>query len=71
PHGSVNRKLLVENDPNLCLKCHAQTQGSGVGRGEIYIGKVPHTTLLRQGNCSTSGCHSSVHGSNIDPKLRY
>src|SRR6266446_7407595 len=24
PHGSMNRKLLVESDANLCLKCHAQ-----------------------------------------------
>lgn len=71
PHGSINRKMLVESDSNLCLKCHAQVQGPGVARGEIYIGKVPHTALLRQGTCWTAGCHSSVHGSNIESKMRY
>ncbi len=71
PHGSMNRKMLTENDPNLCLKCHAQVVGGGVARGEVYIGKVPHTALLRQGTCWTAGCHSSIHGSNIDPKMRY
>ena len=69
PHGSINRKMLVESDSNLCLKCHAQVQGAS--RGEIYFGSVPHTAFLRQGGCWTASCHSSVHGSNIDAKLRY
>jgi predicted CXXCH cytochrome family protein len=69
PHGSINRKMLTESDANLCLKCHAQVQGAG--RGEIYIGSVPHTDLLRQGTCWTAGCHSSVHGSNIEGLRRY
>lgn len=68
PHGSINRKLLVEADSNLCLKCHAQTPGAG---GQVYIGKVPHADLLRRGTCWTSGCHSSVHGSNIESLMRY
>jgi DmsE family decaheme c-type cytochrome len=71
PHGSMNRKLLTENDPNLCLKCHAQMQGSAVPSGEMYIGKVPHSQLLRQGTCWTSGCHTAVHGSNINPRMFY
>ena len=69
PHGSINRKLLTENDPNLCLKCHAQVPS--VARGELFIGKVQHSDYLRQGTCWTSGCHSSIHGSNIDAKMRY
>ena len=71
PHGSINAKMLVEADPNLCLKCHAQEQGLGVHPGEIYIGKVPHTAFLRQGTCWNAGCHTAVHGSNMDRILRY
>ncbi|MEO6035713.1 MAG: cytochrome c3 family protein [Verrucomicrobiota bacterium] len=68
PHGSINRKLLAQNDSNLCLRCHAQVQGRG---GNVTIGKVPHTDLLSRGTCWTSGCHSSIHGSNIESLMRY
>jgi predicted CXXCH cytochrome family protein len=71
PHGSINRKLLVASDPNLCLRCHAQVQGPGVGSSEIYIGKVSHTVFLRQGTCWSAGCHTAVHGSNINPRMLY
>jgi predicted CXXCH cytochrome family protein len=69
PHGSVNRKLLVESDSNLCLKCHAQVQHSSTG--EIYIGLTPHSAHIRQGACWTSGCHTAVHGSNVHPRMLY
>jgi predicted CXXCH cytochrome family protein len=69
PHGSINRKLLVESDPNLCLKCHAQVQRGPTG--QIYIGYVDHTQLLRQGACWTSGCHTAIHGSNVHPRMLY
>jgi hypothetical protein len=23
------------------------------------------------GTCWTSGCHTAIHGSNVDPRLRY
>lgn len=71
PHGSINAKMLVERDVNLCLKCHAQVQDPLVGSGNIYIGKADHTTFLRQGTCWTSGCHTAIHGSNIDRYLRF
>jgi predicted CXXCH cytochrome family protein len=70
PHGSINSKLLVQADANLCLRCHAQIQKPGV-RGEIFIGKVNHTRSLSRGSCWTSTCHTAVHGSNVDPYLRY
>jgi len=69
PHGSVNRKMLTESDANLCLKCHAQVQSPGTGR--IFIGKEDHTDRLKQGGCWSAGCHSAVHGSNVDPRMRY
>lgn len=66
PHGSVNQKLLIQRDSNLCLKCHAQNPGPA---GKVIIGKINHSPFLRQGSCATAGCHSAVHGSNIHPKL--
>ncbi|HEV2455766.1 MAG TPA: cytochrome c3 family protein [Verrucomicrobiae bacterium] len=71
PHGSINQKLLVDNDPNLCLRCHSQAQGPNVPAGHIYIGNSDHTTFIRMGTCWTAGCHTAVHGSNVDPFLRY
>jgi DmsE family decaheme c-type cytochrome len=71
PHGSINRKMLIDSDPNLCLRCHAQVQGPGASGGEIYIGKVPHRAKLQQGTCWAAGCHTAVHGSNIQPQMLY
>ena len=72
PHGSVNAKLLVQRDNNLCLRCHVQVvEPSTVGPGIIVIGKEDHTSHLRYGACWTAGCHTAVHGSNINPYLFY
>ncbi|HEY0548510.1 MAG TPA: cytochrome c3 family protein, partial [Verrucomicrobiae bacterium] len=71
PHGSVNRKLLVQADPNLCLRCHAQLPTKEGNKNRIIIGKKDHTTYLTRGTCWTSTCHTAVHGSNVDPYLRY
>jgi predicted CXXCH cytochrome family protein len=70
PHGSINAKMLVQADPNLCLKCHAQEQKPG-SAGGIFIGKVQHKTFLAQGTCWSAGCHNAVHGSNMSRELRY
>lgn len=67
PHGSINDKMLVENDNNLCLKCHAQIAMPN----SVTIGDFSHTTRLAQGTCWSAGCHTAVHGSNINPHLRY
>jgi predicted CXXCH cytochrome family protein len=66
PHGSVNRALLKQADDNLCLRCHAQTQAAG---GQVFIGNVDHTPLLQMGACWS--CHTAIHGSDADPRLRY
>jgi len=71
PHGSINRMMLVANDSNLCLRCHAQTQGANVAAGHIYIGNADHTLFMRLGTCWNAGCHTAVHGSNVDPRFRY
>ena len=70
-HGSVNAKLLTQRDSNLCLRCHAQVQGPSVARGQVYIGNVDHTSFVRMGACWSSGCHTAIHGSNVDVRLRY
>ena len=67
PHGSINRKMLVQADPNLCLRCHAQSQRGG----KLFIGDEDHTDNLRRATCWNSGCHTAVHGSNVDRRLRY
>ncbi len=67
PHGSVNRMMLVQSDANLCLRCHAQNQQGT----ELFIGAIPHSAFLRQATCWAAGCHSSIHGSNVDPRMRY
>jgi predicted CXXCH cytochrome family protein len=71
PHGSLNRKLLTQSDPNLCLRCHAQAPGPGAAGGQTYIGNINHTSFLKMGTCWTAGCHTAVHGSNVDVHLRY
>jgi DmsE family decaheme c-type cytochrome len=71
PHGSVNAKMLTERDNNLCLKCHAQTPGAGAAAGRVYIGQIDHTERLRQGACWSAGCHTAVHGSNVNPRQLY
>ena len=66
PHGSINEKMLVESDPNLCLRCHAQVQAN-VPAETFYIGNMDHTPFLQMGTCWTAGCHTAIHGSNVDP----
>jgi hypothetical protein len=46
-------------------------QGSGVPPGEIFIGKSPHSTYLQIGTCWSTGCHTAVHGSDINPIFLY
>lgn len=67
PHGTINEKLLIERDNNLCLKCHAQIGVSGT----MEIGDFDHTSRLSEGTCWSAGCHTAVHGSDINAHLRY
>jgi predicted CXXCH cytochrome family protein len=72
PHGSINARMLVQRDNNLCLKCHAQiAQPGSAGTGRIFIGKEDHTTYLPLGTCWSAGCHEAVHGSSINSHMRY
>ena len=70
PHGSVNDKMLVTRNANLCLKCHFQQQTAG---GQIVIGGSNHGSASRlgRGTCWSAGCHEAVHGSQIGSSLRF
>ena len=65
-HGSINDKMLVARDANLCLRCHIQTDFPKIGQRN-------HGTNLNltQGTCFSAGCHTAPHGSNFDPHMRY
>ena len=67
PHGSINVKMLTERNANLCLKCHFQQ----VKGGAILIGGQDHTFSLQQGACWSAGCHEAIHGSRVNPSLRF
>ena len=69
-HGSINSKMLTERDNNLCLKCHAQIAMPKTP-GQVFIGTFDHTPFLQQGTCFSAGCHTAVHGSDINSHLRY
>lgn len=68
PHGSVNQKMLVARDANLCLRCHLEITTTP---GIILVGGEDHRTRLQNGTCWTAGCHEAVHGSNASAPLRY
>jgi DmsE family decaheme c-type cytochrome len=58
PHGSVNRHLLTfQATAELCYSCHAVVPGFHVAGSPVRFGLDT--------NCTN--CHSSIHGSNLDP----
>jgi predicted CXXCH cytochrome family protein len=70
PHGSVNQKMLVARDANLCLRCHLEHPAME-GNGTILAGGEDHRTRLQNGTCWSAGCHEDVHGSNASKAMRY
>jgi predicted CXXCH cytochrome family protein len=70
-HGSINDKMLVERNANLCLKCHAQIAAPNAAPRSIFINDFVHTPRLAEGVCWSADCHTAVHGSNINNHLRF
>ncbi|OHE82355.1 MAG: hypothetical protein A2107_02190 [Verrucomicrobia bacterium GWF2_62_7] len=70
-HGSINNRLLIERDYNLCLKCHYSTaQFQAVGHYAHRRALNP-SSVPGGGRYSTClGCHRGVHGSNFSKELR-
>ena len=77
PHGTVNQKMLVARDANLCLRCHLEspapgTAGTGIiNANAILNGNENHNSRLMQGTCWVMGCHEAPHGSNTQYHFRY
>lgn len=73
PHGTVNDKMLLARDANLCLRCHLATMGAGVNIGGYRSGGAHGNAVgsrLSEGTCWSAACHESVHGSNVNASLR-
>jgi len=67
PHGTVNAKMLKVRNQILCTQCHAQRQDL---TGGVMIGNTRHTqSQLSAGACWSAGCHTAVHGSNVNYHL--
>lgn len=79
-HGSVNPKMLVARDANLCLQCHlTMAPKTAAAAGQISVssnsnvahtGEV-HNSFVQRGTCWSAGCHEAVHGSNANNHFRY
>ncbi len=63
-HGSINQKMLLARDNNLCLRCHTQVNFPTIGNSS-------HSTRFLEGSCFSASCHTAPHGSNFDDHLRY
>ncbi len=73
PHGSVNDKMLVARDANLCLRCHLATLNPGFNIGGYASGGAHANAVgsrLSEGTCWSANCHEDVHGSNVNASLR-
>jgi predicted CXXCH cytochrome family protein len=72
PHGSVNQKMLLSRDANLCMRCHLEapaTHNAGIiNAGATVAGN--HNARLMQGTCWSAGCHEAPHGSNANNHTR-
>ncbi len=72
PHGTINQKMLVARDANLCLRCHLESTGGGViNANAINPSAQNHNARLMQGTCWSASCHEAPHGSNANNHFRY
>jgi predicted CXXCH cytochrome family protein len=73
PHGTVNDKMLVARDANLCLRCHLAELTPGFNLGGFKAGATHANAIgsrLSEGTCWSAGCHEDVHGTNVNSSLR-
>ncbi len=73
PHGTVNDKMLIARDANLCLRCHLLQLTPGFNIGGFKTGGAHANAVgsrLSEGACWSAGCHEGVHGSNVNASLR-
>lgn len=61
PHGSPNRHLLAhQRTGELCLTCHASVP-------QFHLGFNPAAPPRFGLDTQCTNCHSTIHGSNLDP----
>jgi len=73
PHGTVNDKMLVARDANLCLRCHLADLAPGFNLGGYHSGGAHASAIgsrLSEGACWSAGCHEDIHGSNVHASFR-
>ena len=74
PHGSVNEKMLIARDANLCLRCHLESptiaNAGQINASAVDVGLSNHNARLMQGTCWSAACHEAPHGSNANNHLR-
>jgi predicted CXXCH cytochrome family protein len=74
PHGTINAKMLVARDANLCLRCHLERPDAGssgqINANAIHHVAENHNSRLMQGTCWNAGCHEAPHGSNANNHFR-
>jgi len=73
PHGTINDKMLVARDANLCLRCHLAVLTPGFNIGGFKSGGAHANAVgsrLAEGTCWSAGCHEDVHGSNVNASIR-
>ncbi len=67
PHGSINDKLLVAGDINICMRCHYEQ--AFVSGGHSTASATSPSRFSGRGKKSCMGCHVAVHGSNFSKTL--
>ncbi len=73
PHGTVNDKMLIARDANLCLRCHLADLSAGFNLGGSKAGSAHAAAIgsrMAEGTCWSAGCHEDVHGSNVNASFR-
>ncbi|MEI8012394.1 MAG: cytochrome c3 family protein [Candidatus Omnitrophota bacterium] len=69
-HGSINDKMLLARDMNLCLKCHTETNAGISGLAVSAHNHSSSQIVGSGGACWSMQCHSEVHGSNYARHLK-
>jgi predicted CXXCH cytochrome family protein len=76
PHGTVNQRMLIARDQNLCLRCHLESPVPGAANiGQLNANTIlqtghAHNSDFQRGTCWSAACHEAMHGSNADNLFR-
>jgi predicted CXXCH cytochrome family protein len=67
PHGSINDKMLLAGDDNICMKCHYEKAFPAIGDSNHGSSSPAGPANVARGNKNCFKCHLAVHGSNFSP----